>query len=235
MKTISFFSVKGGTGKTTFNILLASWLRYQKGKRVCVMDLDGPEYSLSVTRERELIYLRDQGVDLPADWLYPVLRFQEEDPMNEVRRKIRALERDTDYLIVDFGGSFKVTDPVRRFVQEGLLDLVLLPVELDGMIIASAKSLSTVLQQMGQDTLMFFNKVHGREKPELYEAFGAWFAETGLELSQGRVKNTIKLQRDCDRGTNFLRSTVGFPQKEMEKVNPGLIQLFEEIWNRTLD
>ena len=235
MKTISFFSVKGGTGKTTFNLLLASWLKYQKGVRVAVLDLDGPEFNLYVTRERELLYLKDKGVELPEDWLYPVYTYPEETTIGELRRKIRELEQKTDYLIVDFGGSFKINDLVNQFVQEGLLDLVLIPAELDGMIIASARSLAEVLQAMGQDNLMFFNKVHGKEDPQLYEDFALWFGETGLQVSPYRVKNTIKLHRDCDNGTNFLRSTVGFPQKEMQAVNPTLLKLFEQIWNRTLD
>ncbi|MBR5399970.1 MAG: ParA family protein, partial [Bacteroidales bacterium] len=36
MKVISFFSAKGGTGKTTFNVLLASYIKYRLGKRVMV-------------------------------------------------------------------------------------------------------------------------------------------------------------------------------------------------------
>ena len=44
-----------------------------------------------------------------------------------------------------------------------------------------------------------------------------------------RIKNTVKLRRDADNGSNFLRSTVSFPCKEMQEINPELIQLFEEV------
>lgn len=229
MKTITFFSVKGGTGKTTFNLLLASWLKYQCGKRVAVLDLDGPEYSLFNTRERELGYLKEQGSMLPKGWLYPVYRFPEQGLLDAAKEKMEELRADTDYLIIDFGGSFKITDPICRFVRERLLDLVVIPVELDGMIIASAKSLSSILKQMGQDSLLFFNMVHAREKAALFDDLVDYFDKHGLKVSQNRIKTTIKLQRDCDRGTNFLRSTVGFPQKDMEKVNPAMIELFKEV------
>ena len=53
MQVISFFSAKGGTGKSTFNMLLASYLKYVLGKRVMVLDLDATGYNLSSTRERE--------------------------------------------------------------------------------------------------------------------------------------------------------------------------------------
>lgn len=52
MKVISFFSAKGGTGKTTFNVLLASYIKYRLDKRVMVLDFDYPEYNLSYMRRR---------------------------------------------------------------------------------------------------------------------------------------------------------------------------------------
>ena len=60
MKVISFLSAKGGTGKTTFNMLLASYLRYAKGKRVIAIDFDAPENNLSATREREVDALQEK-------------------------------------------------------------------------------------------------------------------------------------------------------------------------------
>ena len=39
----------------------------------------------------------------------------------------------------------------------------------------------------------------------------------------------MKLRRDADNGSNFLRSTVGFPGKEMQEINPEIIRLFEEV------
>ena len=109
------------------------------------------------------------------------------------------------------------------------VDLMVVPVEMDGMIIASAKSLAWTLKEMEQETLLFFNKVHGKEKPQLYVELERWLAEDGLTVSTHRIKNTVKLRRDADNGSNFLRSTVSFPCKEMQEINPELIQLFEEV------
>ena len=54
MKRITFFNEKGGTGKTTFNALFASWLAYEKGKRVFVQDFDYPNYQLLNIRKNEV-------------------------------------------------------------------------------------------------------------------------------------------------------------------------------------
>ena len=58
MIVVSFFSAKGGTGKTTFNMSMASFLKYHLGKAVIVLDADTPEYNLYNSRVRELDYKR---------------------------------------------------------------------------------------------------------------------------------------------------------------------------------
>ena len=232
MRTISFFSAKGGTGKTTFNMLLASWLKYEKGLRTAVLDFDSPEFNLSYTRKRELKYLQDKGLTPDEKQLYPILEIEDYECRNSLQR-VRNLMIDAagslDVLILDFGGSFNDGDPVLDLVQAGLVDLIVIPLEMDGMILSSGKSLASVLEQLGQKTLLFFNKVHGKEKPQLYVELERWLAEAGLTVSPHRIKNTVKLRRDADNGSNFLRSTVSFPCKEMQEINPELIQLFEEV------
>lgn len=232
MRTISFFSAKGGTGKTTFNMLLASWLKYEKGMRVAVLDFDSPEFNLSYTRQRELKYLQDNNRAPEETLLYPILEVEDYDSRKSlpvVRELIADAAKSMDYLILDFGGSFNDGDPILDLIPENLIDLVVVPLEMDGMILSSGKSLAGVLEELGQKTLLFFNKVHGKEKPQLYADLEAWLGEAGLRVSPHRIKNTVKLRRDADNGSNFLRSTVGFPGKEMQEINPEIIRLFEEV------
>ena len=232
MRTISFFSAKGGTGKTTFNMLLASWLKYEKGLRAAVLDFDSPEFNLSYTRKRELKYLQDKGLTPDEKQLYPILEIEDYESrksLQVVRNLMIDAAGSLDVLILDFGGSFNDGDPVLDLVQAGLVDLIVIPLEMDGMILSSGKSLASVLEQLGQKTLLFFNKVHGKEKPQLYVELERWLAEAGLTVSTHRIKNTVKLRRDADNGSNFLRSTVSFPCKEMQEINPELIRLFEEV------
>ena len=232
MRTISFFSAKGGTGKTTFNMLLASWLKYEKGLRTAVLDFDSPEFNLSYTRKRELKYLQDKGLTPDEKQLYPILEIEDYESrksLQVVRNLMIDAAGNLDVLILDFGGSFNDGDPVLDLVQAGLVDLIVIPLEMDGMILSSGKSLASVLEQLGQKALLFFNKVHGKEKPQLYVELERWLAEDGLTVSTHRIKNTVKLRRDADNGSNFLRSTVSFPCKEMQEINPELIQLFEEV------
>ena len=216
MQVISFFSAKGGTGKTTFNMLLASYLKYELGKRVMLMDFDGPEYSLSFCRRRELEYLKSQGTEVDERAFYPIVTVRDHSP-----EKLDALARKIP--------TMREADPVSIMATAGVLDKVIIPVELDPMIIASMKSLATVFKANGQDAILFFNKVHGKEKPEQYEAIRQWFMEKGCTVAKNQVRVTIGMKREQNGSESFLRSTISFQDKTIRKMNPGIIGLFNEL------
>lgn len=68
MRIVSFFSARGGgTGKTTFNLLFASYLRYRLGLRALFLDFDGPEFNAYFVRQREL-----EHFDGDKEGLYPI-------------------------------------------------------------------------------------------------------------------------------------------------------------------
>ena len=48
-----FLHQKGGVGKTTFTVLVASYLYYLKGYNVAVVDCDYPQHSISAMRKRD--------------------------------------------------------------------------------------------------------------------------------------------------------------------------------------
>ena len=50
---VAFSTQKGGVGKTTFTVLVASYLYYLKGYNVAVVDCDYPQHSISAMRKRE--------------------------------------------------------------------------------------------------------------------------------------------------------------------------------------
>jgi cellulose biosynthesis protein BcsQ len=51
---IAFSTQKGGVGKSTFTVLVASYLHYLKGLNVVVMDCDYPQCSVYDMRKREI-------------------------------------------------------------------------------------------------------------------------------------------------------------------------------------
>lgn len=50
---VAFSTQKGGAGKTTLTVLIASYLHYVKGKNVAIIDCDYPQHSIADMRERD--------------------------------------------------------------------------------------------------------------------------------------------------------------------------------------
>lgn len=50
---VAFSTQKGGVGKTTFTVLVASYLYYLKGYDVAVVDCDYPQHSIAGMRKRD--------------------------------------------------------------------------------------------------------------------------------------------------------------------------------------
>ena len=51
---VAFSTQKGGAGKTTLTVLIASYLYYMKGYSIAVVDCDYPQYSIVRMRERDI-------------------------------------------------------------------------------------------------------------------------------------------------------------------------------------
>lgn len=231
MQIISFFSAKGGTGKSTFNMLLASYLKYILGKRVMVLDLDAPGYNLTSTREREADGLMQEDASFEQSSLYPIRKVEDltRAHIKEEIAAIKTLEADYDYLIIDCPGSLVKTDASFQILAAGVFSLIVIPMDIDGMSIASSYSLGEVCKSLGQPFMLFFNKVYWQEKKELYAQYEGLFVEGGMKVSAHRVKNSVKLRRDADGPAAFMRSSICFPMKEVKATVPEIIELFEEV------
>ena len=230
MIVVSFFSAKGGTGKTTFNMSMASFLKYHLGKAVIVLDADTPEYNLYNSRVREVDYKRKNGgIDESA--LYPVWKVLDVTPegIESLAGKLDALRGSVDYVLIDFPGSCVKDDAIWTFARRGVLVLVVIPSFINPMVLASALQLAEIFTHTGQKVLLFFNKVHGKIPSEKYDAVAELFRSRGFRMSECRIKNALAMSRDAESGSNYLRSTICFPEKTVRDLNPQLIDLFKEV------
>ena len=230
MKVLTFFTVRGGSGKTVLSAAFASYASYILGKRTMVLDFDGPEYNLYNMRLRELSLMKEGDAECDKDGLYIVEKVENTDSesLDRFAASIMRIKEQFDYIILDFPGSFSKDDAICHLATAEVIDMVVIPVELDAISICSAKTLSQIFEETGLKTLPFFNRVHGKEDPALYGRLREWFERHGVRVSEAMVKNSIAMKREM--GTKgFLRSTVCFPEKEIRAKNPGIINLFEEI------
>ncbi|MFD2586177.1 ParA family protein [Croceitalea marina] len=95
-KIISCTGEKGGCGKTTLNIILATNLYHLYQKKVVLIDMDNPQYSVYKKRKRDL---RQMGpTEMP---IFPVERATVETLESLIKRYYATV----DFIIVDFPGN----------------------------------------------------------------------------------------------------------------------------------
>ena len=231
MKVISFLSAKGGTGKTTFNMLLASYLKYKLRKKVFVIDFDAPENNFASTREREVDSLLEKNPDADTSAFYPVrqIKATSREGIREGIRGMKELEGKYDYVIVDCPGSMSENDATALLTVSKVIDFVAIPTDVDGMSIASSFALGAACQAYSLPFMIFFNRVVWQEKKDVYESFKGMFMEGSMTVSDIRIRHTVKLRRDSDNAATHLRSSIHFPEKEILATVPELISLFEEV------
>jgi len=117
-KIISFISRKGGTGKTTNAINLATNL-FHKKKNIILIETD-PNYTINSLRQLELFKLK-----IKKDRFFPIVGSEDYRVANEISQLTKT--NNFDYIIVDSAG--KTTD---KGIKELCLasDLVLITTSL---------------------------------------------------------------------------------------------------------
>ena len=246
MKKISIFNEKGGSGKTTITMMLASYLAYSRKKRVCVLDFDAPSYHLSEIRSSELSLLGDPRSQLSI-WMknHP----SRQDPYDIFRVSPTEGDRPSvddvlsivgnvtagpyDYLFYDFPGHFTEEEPVAYLAANGFIDYVAIPMDTDRQSRLSAFIVAGALKGCGIPFCLFWNRASAQEeKGGRRLAIGAEpFRRSGMDLMEERVRDLKMFSRDSSE-LAFIRSTLCFPDRYIDLRSPSVIPFIESLAHR---
>lgn len=253
MKIISFYSEKGGVGKSVHSVLFASWLQYHEGKRVCVFDLEPVNYRLGQQREEEEYFLQKEpesplsryyaktGIQ-EKDW-YPIIPFGQGRDQSSLEKVVALKEEfclfveehkeEYDYVVVDFHPIFTFNSLDFHLLKSGLFDLVVVPVLTDNSSRSCAFNTAMNLKHNRQNVVLFWNHISVSDisRRGYLDAGEGAFAQNGLEFLPYRIKTFAKAGRDSD-GKLFVKSTVCWPERYVEMACPELPKLYQEIKNR---
>lgn len=114
---IAFSTQKGGAGKTTLTVLVASYLHYVKGMNVAVVDCDYPQHSIAEMRKRDLkTVMEDEHYKLMAyrqlqrirKKAYPVAESTAEDAVTKADELLEKMP-ETDIVFFDLPGTVNST------------------------------------------------------------------------------------------------------------------------------
>ncbi|MFC7670932.1 ParA family protein [Hymenobacter humi] len=224
-KVIAFATQKGGAGKSTISVHVASALAYVYGYKVAILDCDYPQNTVQVYRNQELQKINtdeafknrllNQGITP-----YPVSISSVEKAVDS----IESLEQQGfDFILVDTPGTINITGlpELLRMVQ-----YIFLPMEADQGTVASTVGYMQVLSDYlksaqpdpDESNLLgyyaFWNRYVKSEKKATYDKIEEFFQQKGLPLLQSRVELLI--------GYKEKRSTLfSLPERELEKLGLG--------------
>ena len=220
-------SQKGGVGKSTFTILLASWLHYALGRDVLVVDCDAPQWSIVAQRERELDVLeRNDRYKLMMVRLF-----------KRTGRKIWPVVRSTpeaDFVLLDLPGTVAAPGIFRLLAQ---LDHLFIPLKADKLVLESALSFARAVDErlVHNDAHrlkglhLFWTMVDRRERTPLYESYGKAFAAFRLPVLQTQVPYRSRFSKEIlDTSGAVGRSTL-FPADRAFAADAALDALAAEI------
>lgn len=240
----TFFSEKGGSGKTTFNILYASFLAYHLQRNVLYIDIDFPNFHAEGIRLRELKLFKDYSPNLKryitTTKAYDIQKIADiRNPAN--CQKAIALLRDIncmnkyDHIIIDFPGTLD-NPSVKQLLISGLIENIYTPIEEDNQLIWSALRFAKGLQEAGsRPPVLFWNRIFSQEKSENYDLRTKFITKQySVQVLNTRIKNSVRIRREWEgANSDFIRSTLCYPLRNIAQSNLNCItELFTEITNR---
>ncbi|MDE7006047.1 MAG: AAA family ATPase, partial [Alistipes sp.] len=110
---VAFSTQKGGAGKTTITVLVASYLHYVKGYNVAVVDCDFPQYSIHDMRKRDMdMTMKDDHYKVQAyeqfkrlaKKAYPVVCSKPDDAVDAASRLVES-GVPLDFVFFDLPGT----------------------------------------------------------------------------------------------------------------------------------
>lgn len=250
MKSVSIFNEKGGVGKSLHTMMFGSYLAYECGAKVLVVDFEFPKSRIPGIREEEILQLKDKDSALSRYFLehgspknfYTVLapldngffEYSAENSAALIDNFRMVLRKDEfDYVIFDFPGLLAKNTPVYDFCSNGLIDLVAVPFDTEPMTRKSALLTCAFMKKFRTDVVAFWNNVTAAElgMPGLFNVGNIIFDRYGIEVLEPKIRSFVKARRDSSQKL-FVRSTVCWPERYIEMACPSLKELYAELKRR---
>lgn len=247
MKTISFFSEKGGVGKSSFTIMYASALKYKYGVKVGIADFNKriESYRKAEINNREL--KRKSNPDIPPfdiENAWPIYTIKNQEIANLQKmgyqtpyatwldNLLKNELNDMDVVLLDFPGSLSG----KEFIQVAgmhMINLIVIPTEKDEMTLQSTNMLHGILQNNRTNHCVFINKAQLglRNLRATYLKLAEVLIRRGFPMLPDMVTYSEKMM-SIDKIDNF-RSTFQFPDFNLPEFGAskdlGIQNLFIDI------
>lgn len=229
---VAFSTQKGGAGKTTLTVLVASYLHYEMGYHVAIIDCDFPQHSIHSMRERDLnmaledefykgmAYEQFSRLDKKA---YPVVESNTFGAIADAEKLAEESDTGFDIIFFDLPGTMNNKDLIHTLAN---MDYLIAPIAASRVVMESTLdymiSVRDNIIATGKTNIkamyLLWNLVDGREKSELYEVYEGVIRELDFPLLKTFLPNAVRFRREqnIEHKPLFL-STLFPPDKSLLK------------------
>lgn len=216
---------KGGVGKSTMLITLASLLNYSMGKNVAIVDCDSTQRSLFNLRERDMemveinkkymVLLEEQR--LRGCRIYPIRQAKPENA-RQVAGELAA-KADFDIVFIDLPGSMDISGVLQTIFN---VDYVLTPIAADNFVMDSsfvfAKSVMKCAENRNniplKDVFLFWTKVKKRSNTEVLDNYMALMKKQGLKILDSMIPDLCRYDKELYPGHAPISAVRSFHRRQ---------------------
>ena len=217
MKEATYVAIstqKGGAGKTTLTVLVASYLHYVKGYNVAVVDCDFPQYSIHDMRKRDMKAVMEDGH-------YKVLAYEQLKRLKKNPYPIRCSRAEDAIRTAE---NLVEAQPDLDFIA-------------DRVVMESSIKFATVINEQMISTgksgikgiYLVWNMVDGREKTELYKAYDKVCAEFALPILETYLPDSKRFRKETAAERKAVFRSTAFPADKTLIRGSNLDKLADEI------
>ena len=228
---IAFSTQKGGAGKTTLTVLVASYLHYVKGMNVAVVDCDYPQHSIAEMRKRDLkTVMEDEHYKLMAyrqlqrirKKAYPIAESTAEDAVAKADELLEKMP-ETDIVFFDLPGTVNSTGVLNTLAN---MDYVFSPIAADRVVMESTLRFASRLN----DTLIATGKTNIKGLYLLWNmVYEQVIGELGLKVLNTFLPDSKRFRRELTGEHRALFRSTLFPADGTLVKGSNLKEITEEL------
>ncbi len=235
---VALSNQKGGVGKSTISVCLASYLHQVMGKNVMILDCDSHQHSLVNMRKRDMstVEKSDEYKQLVMSQFektrkkaYPIIEATA-DNVIDVLNGLLLTNPGYDVVFVDLPGTISSTGVLKAIIH---MDYVLTPIVADRMVMQSTLIFVTgVLDYCKahpglplKEFLFVWNKNDRRASTEVYDSYVKILERLNLHVLDTIIPESRRFDKELSQiGKPFFRSTLfPPPAKQMKGSNIDLL------------
>lgn len=239
---VTFSSQKGGIGKSTLTVIVASYLHFVKGYNVAVIDCDYPQHTIANMRKRDIdTFNKDDYYKMKAFLLAQEIGKKSYDVVSatpqtgiELAEKLFQLNPNIDIIFFDMAGTVNNISIIQLLTS---MDYIFTPISADRNAMESSLTFASTINDKLISTnrskikgiYLLWNFVDGREKTNLYEIYENIIAELGLPILKTSIPDSKRFRKGLEADHKAIFKSTLFPTDKAYMRGSNLRELVDEI------